>query len=55
MRRNPDEQTIALECLRLANNLTPPAEVVDRAEQYYAFVTGDDARSKLDAVVKAVS
>jgi hypothetical protein len=49
--RNPDEQRIALECVRLAEGR------VDHAAEILAFVTGeaaDDAKAKLEAVREAV-
>ena len=40
--RTPDDQQTALECLRLATEHGAKAEeVVDRAERYFAFVTGE--------------
>lgn len=58
--RNPDEQQLALECLRLAhgNGETGWEFVIRRAEQYHAFVTGrdaDDAKAKLAVVREAVA
>lgn len=52
--RSPREMDIALECLRLADEQWQPGtvfrtssnDVVERAEEYFAFVTGkaaDDA------------
>lgn len=57
--RSIEEQNIALECLKLADN--PDAShtrVTERATAFYAFVTGedvDDATRKLDAVRGVVS
>jgi len=57
--RNIQEQTFALECLKLAVACTEvgPLCPVDRAAQFYAFVTGedaDDSRAKLAAVREVV-
>ena len=50
--RNPEERTLALECLRLADGN------VTHAEQLLAFVLGadtDDAKAKLAIVREAVA
>lgn len=50
--RNPE---LALECLRLANNLdVDDARVVRRAESFYAFITEDAGGAKLAAVREAI-
>jgi len=57
--RSIEEQRVALDCLKLADNPHARAEVVtERAAAFFAFVTGrdvDDAKRKLDAVREAVS
>lgn len=46
--RNPDEQQIALECLRLANCESATTDkLVERAAAFYAFVSGGDSASKV--------
>lgn len=51
--RNPEEREVALECLRLAV-AAQSGEPVEVAERFFAFVVGDDARAKLDAVRAAL-
>jgi hypothetical protein len=60
--RSPEEQRVALDCLALAQgtsqHLEHPSEIINRAQAYFAFVTGtaaDDAKAKLDAVRQVVS
>lgn len=55
MREQIDAE-FALECLRLAHSPNDgPADVVERASQYLAFVTGDDSKDKLAAVRAIIS
>lgn len=51
--RNPDAQEVALECLKLASTVEP-RRAVELAQEYYAFVTGDDAADKLQKVRDAL-
>jgi hypothetical protein len=51
--RNEHEQSYALECLRLAVS-TGDGEPIPLAEQMLAFVLGDGAQEKIDAVREAV-
>lgn len=57
--RDPEDQRIALECLRLAHDShDTAAEVVARAGALYGFVTGSDldvAKKKLAAVRQALA
>lgn len=57
--RSIEQQTVALECLRLAcSREFGTLYGIDAAEKFYAFVTGqeqDDAKRKLDAVRDAIS
>lgn len=55
--RDPREQDLALECLRLAvsNGPASPDETVGRAESYLEFVTRDDAASTLRTVRAVVN
>lgn len=39
--RSPDEQQLALECLRLAI-AAHHGDAVEEAREYFAFVTGED-------------
>lgn len=56
--RSIEEQSFALECLRLASAPEKPArDVVRDAGFFHAFVTGkdvDDAKRKLDAVSEVI-
>lgn len=49
------DRDLALACLRLAHDQTDPRDVLERAEAYYGFVTGDDSADKLAEVVRIVS
>lgn len=50
--RNPEHIQAAIDCLRLAHTDTAtPKQVVQRAEAYLAFATGDSAAAKL-AIIK---
>ena len=51
--RDPDQQAVALDCLRLAVAVAP-ARAVELAREFHAFVSGDDAAEKLQAVREAV-
>jgi hypothetical protein len=66
--RSPEEQQIALECLRLAQaqagyadsiaghgSVLSGGHIIDVAERFYAFVSGKDcAQAKLDAWYAAI-
>lgn len=57
--RSIEEQRVAFDCLKLADNQHARAEVVtERAAAFFAFVTGqdvDDAKRKLDAVREVIT
>lgn len=59
MLRQPEDRALALQCLQLAaapyGVAGTASEIVEVAERYFAFVTGDDAKERLDAVRAAVS
>lgn len=49
--RNPDDRALAFECLRLANDPgRTPGEVVERATDFFEFVTEDESAKALRTV-----
>ena len=54
--RDIEQQRIALECLKLAYaEHLPDSVVVERAEAFFAFVTGSDAETTLAAIRECLS
>ena len=57
MLRNPEERELALKCLELvfSQRDVAPTTAIKVAQSYFAFVSGDDAKARLDADRAAVS
>lgn len=52
MKRTFEETEVALRCLELANSeMLANAQVVERAEAFYAFATGQTPRETINAAL----
>lgn len=53
--RNPNDQALALECLRLAHSCDRTEAVVGRARAYFDFVTGAGSEASAADIIQAAS
>lgn len=52
--RTPEQQQIALDCLRLAASFGSPSDTVEVAGLFYAFVTGETALTPREQINAAL-